>query len=89
MMIANWLFDLPDVDIEIYGRDVLFSKGRGVRFLRSLLSLVNVYLTPAWVVFTNEVYPNRAQLRSGTIPEGKYIQLQNSFFPLLSFPIKP
>ncbi|XP_075658556.1 protein ACCELERATED CELL DEATH 6-like [Castanea sativa] len=55
--------------IEINGEDVLSSKGRGVRFLRSLLSLVNIYLPPAWVVLVGEVYPNRAQLRSETIPE--------------------
>ena len=62
-------------------KDVLFSKGGGVRFLRYLLGTVNIYLPPGWVVFKNEVYLNRAQLRSETIPEGKYIPFQNSFFP--------
>ena len=73
MMIANWLFDLPDVGVEIDEGDLLFAKGKRVQFARLLLALVNIYLTPAWMVLSNEVNPNRAQLRSKNIPEGKYI----------------
>uniref|UniRef100_A0A7N2R175 Ankyrin repeat-containing protein n=1 Tax=Quercus lobata TaxID=97700 RepID=A0A7N2R175_QUELO len=56
--------------VEIDDSHLFLAKGRRVRFLRILLGLVNIYLTPAWLVLWNEVYPNRAQLRSKTIPEG-------------------
>ena len=97
-MLKLLALDLSDAGVEITEREVFFSKGGGVRFLRYLLSAFNMYLTPAWVVYTSDLRPNREQLiRFETILEGKYIQLffekentSNSeliFFPLLFFPL--
>ena len=82
MMLNLLALDLPEAGVEITEREVFFSKGGGVRFLRYLLSAFNMYLTPVCVVYSSELRPNREQLiRFETILEGKYIQLL--FFPYI------
>ena len=73
-------FDLHDAGTNITMRDFFFSKGGGVRILRSVLVSFNIYVPHRWSVYVNEIFPNRAQLRSKTIPKGKYVHLKNLFF---------
>ena len=72
-------FDLHDAGTNITMRDMFFSKGGGVRIFRSILGRVNIYVPYRWSVYVNERFPNRAQLRSKTIPKGKYVRLKNLF----------
>lgn len=73
-------FDLHDAGTNITMRDMFFSKGGGVRFLRFVLGRINIYVPYRWSVNVKEKFPNRAQLRSKTIPKGKYVHLKNLFF---------
>ena len=83
-------FDLHDAGTNITKCDMFCSKGGGVRFLRAVLIKCNIYLPHGWKVYAKELFPNRAQLRSKVIPEGKYVHIKNSFFssPNTSFVIE-
>lgn len=72
-------FDLHDAGTHFTACDMFSSKGAGVRFLRCVLLFFNLYIPYGWSVNIHELVPNRAQLRSEVIPEGKYVHVKNSF----------